>query len=105
MVVWTSLPAEVRQDLGGEPVAFMENRHRVMEALERAGWPVKERDIVLLENEIKLGVSYIKQVSSLLNSVKFCQFHQKESTFPPLPLSVRTFNYIFVVYCTHKNLL
>ena len=76
MVVWTSLPAEVRQDLGGEPVSFMENRHAVMEALERAGWPVKERDVVLLENEIKMGISYIKQVSCLLlDSVKCCQLH------------------------------
>ena len=71
MVVWTSLSAEARQDLGGEPVSFMENRHRVMETLERVGWPVKERDIVLLENEIKMGISYIKQVSAILDSVEF----------------------------------
>ena len=75
MVVWTSLPAEVRQDLGSEPLSFMENRRQVMEALERAGWPVKERDVVLLENEIKLGISYIKQVSGHSDSVKCCPFH------------------------------
>ena len=81
MVVWTSLPAEARQDLGAEPVSFMENRHKVMELLERAGWPVKERDIVLLENEIKMGISYIKQVSAIWISVKCYPFYQKESTF------------------------
>ena len=75
MVVWTSLSAEARQDLGGEPVSFLENRHKVMEALERAGWPVKERDIVLLENEIKMGISYIKQVNALLDSTKCCLVH------------------------------
>ena len=62
MIVWTALPAEVKQDLGGEPVSYVDNKSKVMAALERAGWPVKERDIVLLENEIKMGVSYIKQV-------------------------------------------
>ncbi len=66
MVVWNALPAEEREALGGVPVSFLDDKVKVTEALERANWPVTERDVALLENEINLGFSYIKQVSGVL---------------------------------------
>ena len=46
-----------------------------MEALDRCGWPIKERNITLLEDEIKQARSYIQQADNLqdmsINPVKY----------------------------------
>ena len=62
-IIWTHLPNESKEEHGwSQPPSFADNRLKIMGALEQAGWPIKERDIVLLENEIKQGESYIQQV-------------------------------------------
>ena len=44
---------------------FIENKTRLLQALERSDWPISQKDIVLLENEIKQGESYIQQAKEL----------------------------------------
>lgn len=41
-----------------------------MKALDRMGWPIRERDVVLLENEIRQGESYIKQAADLIKQTR-----------------------------------
>ena len=48
-----------------EPVSFMENRKDMINALDRCSWPIREQDIIRLEDEIKQGCTYIQQAKSL----------------------------------------
>ena len=41
-----------------------------MQALDKSGWPISEQDVILLENEINKGESYIKQAMELENAAK-----------------------------------
>ena len=55
---------------GDGPVSFEEERLKLMDALDRCGWPVEERNIILLENEIKQARSYIQQAENLQDMSK-----------------------------------
>lgn len=48
-----------------KPVSYMENKTRLLEALENCSWPIKEKDVILLEGEIKQGEHYIEQAQKL----------------------------------------
>lgn len=48
-----------------DPVDFAENRQKILDALDEAGWPIKEQDIYLLEEEIKRGNKFIQQSKDL----------------------------------------
>lgn len=48
-----------------EPVSFEDNRLKLMRALDNAGWPIRERDILLLEKEIERGEKYKEQAEDL----------------------------------------
>lgn len=47
------------------PINFLDNKLALMQALDRCGWPIREQDIILLENEIKQGEVYIQQAKDL----------------------------------------
>lgn len=44
---------------------FQEHKQQIFAALDRAGWPIKESDIMLLEDEIKQGMKYLEQSRAL----------------------------------------
>ena len=49
-------------------MSYITNRSRLDKALDEAGWPVQERDVVLLESEIRQAQIYIKQAQDLLDT-------------------------------------
>ncbi len=54
-----------------KPVSFSENRDALMHALDRAGWPgVTERDIVLLEGEIRMAQENIERAYALQKAAR-----------------------------------
>ncbi|XP_071510905.1 von Willebrand factor A domain-containing protein 3B-like [Diadema antillarum] len=68
MIVWHALSDEDKEHL--EPDSFLDNRQEYMEALERLGWPVTEKDIVLLEEEIEKGERYLKKSEMLRRHIR-----------------------------------
>ena len=46
----------------------MENRTKLMQALDKSGWRIREQDILLLESEIKQAQIYIRQAQDLMDS-------------------------------------
>ncbi|KAI8508392.1 von Willebrand factor type A domain, partial [Branchiostoma belcheri] len=66
MIVWRNLSQEERDQFDSEEaVSFLENRHAMMQALDRLGWPVAQQDILLLEDEIARGQKYLRQSTDL----------------------------------------
>ena len=51
-------------------MSFEEHKLALMQALDRSGWPIREQDIMLLENEIKQGEIYIQQAKDLQEAGK-----------------------------------
>ncbi|KAK2176319.1 hypothetical protein NP493_671g01028 [Ridgeia piscesae] len=65
-IVWAALPDSEKEQLDSDSaLPFIENKTRLLQALERSDWPISQKDIVLLENEIKQGESYIQQAKEL----------------------------------------
>lgn len=48
-----------------EPASFINNRSWFMKALEEADWPIKEQDILLLEDEIAKAEKFMQQSKDL----------------------------------------
>lgn len=48
-----------------KPVPFEENRNELLDALDNAGWPIKENDIILLEEEITRANNFLQQSKDL----------------------------------------
>lgn len=46
-------------------MSFLNNRSWFMKAIEEANWPVKEQDIILLEEEILKAESFLQQSQDL----------------------------------------
>jgi hypothetical protein len=51
-----------------QPIPFEENRNELLDALDNSGWPIKENDIILLEEEIARAKNFLQQS---LTSVTF----------------------------------
>ena len=47
-------------------VDFSDHREELLKILEAASWPIRERDIVLLEKEIRQAEAYIEQAEHLI---------------------------------------
>nr|XP_006818317.1 PREDICTED: von Willebrand factor A domain-containing protein 3B-like [Saccoglossus kowalevskii] len=68
MIVWKALTDEERDKFGSEnsgPVSFMDNKLELMQALDRLGWPLREDDILLLQEEIEQAYKYLQQSKDL----------------------------------------
>ncbi|XP_064636642.1 von Willebrand factor A domain-containing protein 3B-like isoform X2 [Lineus longissimus] len=63
-VVWNCLPESEQEEFDHMP-DFQEHKQQIFAALDRAGWPIKESDIMLLEDEIKQGMKYLEQSRAL----------------------------------------
>ena len=48
-----------------QPIPFEENRNELLDALDNSGWPIKENDIILLEEEIARAKNFLQQSRDL----------------------------------------
>ncbi|XP_033127520.1 von Willebrand factor A domain-containing protein 3B-like isoform X2 [Anneissia japonica] len=70
-IVWRALPQDEKDRFDSDiPVSFIENRRDCLDALDRIGWPIKEQDIILLEEEIEKAYRYLQQSVDLRNASK-----------------------------------
>ncbi|CAH1267973.1 VWA3A [Branchiostoma lanceolatum] len=75
MIVWRNLSQEERDQFDSEEaVSFLENRHAMMQALDRQGWPIPQQDVLLLEDEIARGQKYLRQSTDLRKAAE--KLHQ-----------------------------
>ncbi|KAM6448180.1 von Willebrand factor A domain-containing protein 3B [Liasis olivaceus] len=65
-LIWRALPQEEKEKFGQDrPVSYVEHKESLLEALANSNWPVANEDIVLLEDEILTGLSYLQQATEL----------------------------------------
>jgi len=48
----------------------MQHKEALLEALENLGWPISCEDVILLEDEILTGLTYVQQASDLQEAIK-----------------------------------
>ena len=66
-IVWEALSEEVKLKRfdGKGPVSFFNNKEKMMNLLEEYDWPIDDREIDLLLDEIKLGYELIQKSTDL----------------------------------------
>uniref|UniRef100_A0ABM5FYS0 von Willebrand factor A domain-containing protein 3B isoform X2 n=1 Tax=Pogona vitticeps TaxID=103695 RepID=A0ABM5FYS0_9SAUR len=65
-IIWRALPEEDKEKFGqDQPVSYVEHKESLLEVLENAGWPVAYEDVMLLEDEILMGLTYLQQAIEL----------------------------------------
>ncbi|XP_062831442.1 von Willebrand factor A domain-containing protein 3B isoform X2 [Anolis carolinensis] len=65
-IVWRALPQEEKEKFEqGKPVSYVDHKESLLEALENAGWPITYEDVMLLEEEILIGLTYLQQAIEL----------------------------------------
>ncbi|CAH1777455.1 unnamed protein product [Owenia fusiformis] len=70
-IVWNALPQEEKDQFNSHrAVDFNDNKLRLLQALDRCGWPITGTDITLLEDEIQQGHKYLQQSRDLKRSGK-----------------------------------
>nr|XP_009942202.1 PREDICTED: von Willebrand factor A domain-containing protein 3B [Opisthocomus hoazin] len=71
LVVWRALSQEERDKFKEDgPVQYMQHKEALLEALENLGWPISCEDVILLEDEILTGLTYVQQASDLQEAIK-----------------------------------
>uniref|UniRef100_H2ZCD6 VWFA domain-containing protein n=1 Tax=Ciona savignyi TaxID=51511 RepID=H2ZCD6_CIOSA len=70
LMVWRKLSQEEREKFENGPVSYFENTDSIRQAFDRMGWPLEEKDIQLLVDEIHLGERYLQQSTDLQNTAK-----------------------------------
>ncbi|XP_074839385.1 von Willebrand factor A domain-containing protein 3B [Carettochelys insculpta] len=71
LIIWRALSQEERDKFEQEePVSYMEHKEALLQALENLGWPISYDDVILLEDEILTGLTYIQQASDLQEAAK-----------------------------------
>ncbi|XP_006137480.3 von Willebrand factor A domain-containing protein 3B isoform X1 [Pelodiscus sinensis] len=71
LIIWRALSQEERDKFEQEqPVSYMEHKEALLQALENVGWPVSYDDVILLEDEILAGLTYLQQASDLQEAAK-----------------------------------
>uniref|UniRef100_A0A8D0GSW2 DUF4537 domain-containing protein n=1 Tax=Sphenodon punctatus TaxID=8508 RepID=A0A8D0GSW2_SPHPU len=66
LIIWRALSQEERDKFEQDgPVSYMEHKEALLKALEDLGWPVPYEDVMLLEDEILSGLTYLQQASDL----------------------------------------
>ncbi|XP_019340655.1 von Willebrand factor A domain-containing protein 3B isoform X2 [Alligator mississippiensis] len=71
LITWRALSQEERDKFEQDkPVRYMEHKEALLESLENLGWPVSYEDVMLLEDEILAGLTYIQQASDLQEAAK-----------------------------------
>uniref|UniRef100_A0A8D0L597 DUF4537 domain-containing protein n=1 Tax=Sphenodon punctatus TaxID=8508 RepID=A0A8D0L597_SPHPU len=71
LIIWRALSQEERDKFEQDgPVSYMEHKEALLKALEDLGWPVPYEDVMLLEDEILSGLTYLQQASDLQEAAK-----------------------------------
>ncbi|XP_062982357.1 von Willebrand factor A domain-containing protein 3B [Elgaria multicarinata webbii] len=100
-MIWRALPQEEKEKFEEErPLSYVEHKESLLLVLESAGWPVGYEDVMLLEDEILTGLTYLHQATELQAASKeeprrICPLricptkevkttHQKRKTFDAL---------------------
>ncbi|XP_074069830.1 von Willebrand factor A domain-containing protein 3B isoform X1 [Macrotis lagotis] len=80
MLIWKAFRPEEREKFKiQEPVQYLENKNAIQEALREANWPISLEDVLLLENEIHAGNSYIQQAKEIQEASKKENSHGDQS--------------------------
>ncbi|XP_038055504.1 von Willebrand factor A domain-containing protein 3B-like [Patiria miniata] len=70
-IVWEALTPEEQDQFDCEgPISFLDNRKDCLDALDRLGWPLPEKDILLLEDEIEMGNRYLRHSHAIQRALK-----------------------------------
>nr|XP_060625780.1 von Willebrand factor A domain-containing protein 3B [Anolis sagrei ordinatus] len=65
-IVWRALPQEEKEKFEqDQPVSYVDRKESLLEALGNAGWPIAYEDVMLLEEEILIGLTYLQQAIEL----------------------------------------
>ncbi|XP_027712452.1 von Willebrand factor A domain-containing protein 3B [Vombatus ursinus] len=71
LLIWKAFSPEEREKFKiQEPVQYLENKEAIQEALQEANWPISLEDVLLLENEIQAGNTYIQQTKEIQEATK-----------------------------------
>ncbi|XP_018418316.1 PREDICTED: von Willebrand factor A domain-containing protein 3B [Nanorana parkeri] len=71
LIVWRALSQIARDKFDSDvPVSYLENKEALLQALDRLGWPVSAEDVMLLEDEIVTGKTYLQQATDLQEASK-----------------------------------
>ncbi|XP_073520664.1 von Willebrand factor A domain-containing protein 3B isoform X2 [Phyllobates terribilis] len=66
LIVWRALSQEERDNFDSDvPISYLDNKEALLQALDRLGWPVSADDVMLLEEEIQAGKTYLQQALDL----------------------------------------
>ncbi|XP_066435302.1 von Willebrand factor A domain-containing protein 3B isoform X2 [Eleutherodactylus coqui] len=66
LIVWRALPQEERDNFNSDvPISYLDNKEALLQALDRLGWPISPEDVMLLEDEIQAGKTYLQQALDL----------------------------------------
>ncbi|KAM3936128.1 von Willebrand factor A domain-containing protein 3B [Leptodactylus fuscus] len=66
LIVWRALTQEERDNFKSDvPVSYLDNKDALLQALDRLGWPISAEDVMLLEDEIQAGKTYLQQALDL----------------------------------------
>ncbi|KAM9320011.1 von Willebrand factor A domain-containing protein 3B [Gastrophryne carolinensis] len=71
LVVWRALSQEERDRFDSDvPISYFDYQEALLQALDRLGWPISAEDIMLLEDEIAAGKTYLQQATDLQEASK-----------------------------------
>lgn len=70
-MIWRVLPQEEKDKFEQEkPVSYLEHKESLLNVLETMNWPITYEDIMLLEDEILTGLTYLRQATELQHASK-----------------------------------
>lgn len=53
-----------------QPVSYLEHKESLLNVLETLDWPITYEDVMLLEDEILTGLTYLRQATELQHASK-----------------------------------
>ncbi|XP_033631480.1 von Willebrand factor A domain-containing protein 3B-like isoform X2 [Asterias rubens] len=70
-IVWEALTPEEQEQFDSHgPISFLDNRKDCLDVLDRLGWPISQKDIILLEDEIETGNRYLRHSHAIQRAVR-----------------------------------
>uniref|UniRef100_A0A8D2LAR7 DUF4537 domain-containing protein n=1 Tax=Varanus komodoensis TaxID=61221 RepID=A0A8D2LAR7_VARKO len=65
-IIWRALPQEEKEKFKHDkPVSYVDHKESLLQGLENAGWPITYDEVMLLEDEILTGLTYLHQATEL----------------------------------------
>ncbi|KAJ6667441.1 hypothetical protein lerEdw1_016562 [Lerista edwardsae] len=70
-IIWRVLPKDEKDKFEEkQPISYLEHKESLLSILETLDWPITYEDIMLLEDEILTGLTYLRQASELQQASK-----------------------------------